>query len=172
MNGITYESAALLLRYLFLPLGVFIALYAAYMTVVDAMRASFVRAREAETGILARLEYRNRRGECVKASLMKEGSVGSGRKADIRLYTPEVEKKHFYYEIQDGGLFITPLDGPLTAEGKEVTEGAEIRPGSVFLAGDAEIRYTLIKIPTPPVSPTTRRFYGETLKKIMIKKKK
>lgn len=172
MGGITYESVALLMRYLFLPLAVFITLYTVYMTIVDSMRASAVRAREAETGVLARLEYTGRRGESMKAYLVKEGTVGSGRTADVRLYARDVEKKHFYYEIENGGLFITPLDGaPMRTEGEEVQGEREIRPGSTFFAGDLEIKYIMLRIQTPPVSPTTKQFYGKILPNVMSRKK-
>lgn len=173
MGGITYESVALLMRYLFLPLAVFITLYAVYMTAVDSMRAKAIRTREAETGVLARLEYADKHGKTVKAYLGKEGTVGAARTADVRIFSQEIEKKHFYYEIENGGLFVTPLDGALVrVDGEEVQGEKEVRPGSAFFAGGVELKYLMIKIPAVPVSPTTKRFYGKILPNIMTKKKK
>jgi len=171
LNGNLYESCALVLRYVFVLLGFFIVLRSAYMALVDGGRAKSIRSGEAETGILAHLSVSGERVKKDKYSLYKEGVVGSGRGADVRIGGAGLEKKHFYYEIFDGAIEITPLDGAVIhVDGEEIQDFVCLRPGGVFTAGRAQIRYVVNRITVKPVSPTTRKLYGSILSKVMEKK--
>ena len=171
MNGNIYESCALVLRYGFVILGLFIALRSAYMTLIDGRRAKSIRTKEAETGVLAHFSVSGERVAKEKIPLYKEGTVGSGRSADVRIAGAGLEKRHFHYEITDGAIEITPLDGAvIIAEGEEISDFAAFRPGGVFTCGRAQLKYVVNRIPVIPVSPTTKRLYGSILNKVTEKK--
>ena len=106
-----------------------------------------------------------------KISLYKEGVVGSGRSADVRIGGAGLERKHFYYEIFDGAVEITPLDGAVViVDGEEISDFVSLRPGGVFTAGRAQLKYVVNRVPVKPVSPTTKRLYGSILQKVTEKK--
>ena len=171
MNGNLYESFALVLRYVFVLIGVFIVIRSAYMALIDGRRAKSIRAGETETGILAHFTVSGDKVTKEKISLYKEGIVGSGRSADVRIGGAGLERKHFYYEIFDGAVEITPLDGAVViVDGEEISDFVSLRPGGVFTAGRAQLKYVVNRVPVKPVSPTTKRLYGSILQKVTEKK--
>ena len=171
MNGNVYESCALVLRYAFVLAGAFILVRSAFMTLMDTRRAKVIRSTEAETGVLAHFSLSGEKVPNERYPLYKEGTVGSGRASDLKISGAGLEKKHFYYEIYDGAIEITPLDGAAVFfEGEEITDFLSLRPGGTFRCGRAQFKYIVNRIPVKPVSPTTRRLYGGILSKIVEKK--
>lgn len=165
-----YESAALLLRFLFLLLGILILVRAAWMTVKDSARASSLRQNEEETGVIAHFVVVDRKGRGIEIPLLREGLVGTHRKADIRISGAGLEKKHFYYEIIDGGIVVTPLDGAfIKLEGKpeEMYDPETLRPGRIFFAGNVQFKYVVNLISVKPISPPLKRAYGSIADKIL-----
>lgn len=177
-----YESAALVLRFLFLLLGAGIFLRAAWMTFWDSARARSLRQMEERTGAIAHFSVIDSRGRKAIVPIPREGSVGSQWKCDVRIGGAGLEKKHFYYEIIDGGIVITPLDGAVTpvapglmdvkpeADGEGPYDKKVLRPGRTFACGDAQFKYIVNRISVKPVSPALKRAYGSITGKLMEKK--
>lgn len=168
-----YESAALLLRYVFLVLGAFIFARCAWMTFVDSARASSLRQMEEKSGAIAYFSLLDKRGKKKIYPIRREGTVGTQRSADVRIGGVGLEKKHFYYEIIDGGIEITPLDGAwirLEGSSEEIYEKRALRPGHVFYAGEAEIKYAVYLISKKPISPALKRAYGSITDHLVRKK--
>lgn len=177
-----YESAALILRFLFLLLAAGIFLRAAWMTFRDSARARSLRQMEEKTGAIAHFRVTDVRGRTAVIPILREGTVGSQWKCDVRISGIKLEKKHFYYEIIDGGIEITPLDGsvmPVMTDMMEVKNGSEgqgpfdkkaFRPGRTFSCGDAQFKYIVNRISVKPVSPALKRAYGSITGKLMEKK--
>lgn len=177
-----YETAALVLRFLFLVLGAGIFLRAAWATVVDSARARSLRQLEEKTGNIAYFSVIDARGRKQVVPIPREGSVGAQWKCDVKIGGIKLEKKHFYYEIIDGGIEITPLDGavePVKTDLMEVrpeTDGEGpydkkiLRPGRTFTCGEAQFKYVVNRIPVKPVSPALKRAYGSIAGKLMEKK--
>ena len=177
-----YESAALVLRFLFLILGAGIFLRAAWETAVDSSRARFLRQAEEKTGAIAYFSVIDARGRKSVVPLPREGTVGAQWKCDVKIGGAGLQKKHFYYEIIDGGIVITPLDGevkPTVNDIMEVKKEEEsvgpydkktFRPGRTFSAGSAQFKYVVNRIHVKPVSPALKRAYGSITAKLLQKK--
>ena len=178
-----YESAALVLRFLFLILGAGIFLHALWETSVDLMRGRWLRQAENKTGAIAHFNVTGARWHrTLTIPIPREGTVGSQRKCDVRISGARLEKKHFYYEIIDGGIVITPLDGGVTPVVQDMMEVKNpddgegpfdrkiLRPGRVFECGEAQFRYIVNRISVKPVSPALKRAYGSITGKLMEKK--
>ena len=177
-----YESAALVLRFLFLILGAGIFLRAAWATVVDSARARALRQMEEKTGTIAYFNVIDARGRKQVVHIPREGTVGAQWKCDVKIGGVGLEKKHFYFEIVDGGIEITPLDGAVTPvkpdlmEVRPETDGEGpydkkiLRPGRTFACGEAQFKYIVNRISVKPVSPALRRAYGSIIGKLMEKK--
>lgn len=177
-----YESAALILRFLFVLLGAGIFLRAAWMTLKDSARARSLRQLEEKTGAIAHFVIIDARGNKNVVQIPREGTVGSQWKCDVKISGIGLEKKHFYFEIIGGGIVITPLDGavetivPDLMEVKSEADSAGpydkkvLRPGRMFNAGGGQFRYIVNRISVRPVSPALKRAYGSITGKLMEKK--
>lgn len=177
-----YESAALVLRFVFLFLGAGIFLRAAWETAVDSSRARWLRQTEETTGAIAYFSVIDSRGRKTVVPIPREGLVGSKGKCDVKIGGIRLEKKHFYYEIIDGGIVITPLDGGVTPvmtdmmeiksedDGKGPFDKKILRPGRTFACGEGQLKYIVNRIPVKPVSPALKRAYGRITGKLMEKK--
>ena len=177
-----YETAALVLRFLFLTLGAGIFLRAAWATAVDSARARSLRQMEEKAGAIAYFNVFDARGEKKVYQIPREGSVGSQWKCDVKIANVGLSKKHFYYEIVDGGIEITPLDGAVIekapdlmkvgpkAQRKGPYDKKIVRPGHTFTAGKAQFQYFVNWICVKPVSPALKRAYGRITKRLMEKK--
>lgn len=159
-----YQSAALMLRYGFAFAGAFIAGRSIYMTLRDGRRQASIRAHIKETGVIAHLIAKGHRGENRRYGLNVEGVVGDGRACDIRCTRAGMEKRHFFYEIVNGALRVTALGGAFVKDGtgaekKQIT----VLPGGRFTAGEAEFRFVVLRARREPLSPVTRRAYGDTI---------
>lgn len=177
-----YESVALVLRFLFLALGAGIFLRAAWATAVDSARARSLRQMEEKTGAIAYFNMIDARGKRRVVRIPREGAVGSQWKCDVKIANAGLSKRHFYYEIVDGGIEITPVDGAVVTKASDLMEVAAdterkgpydikiLRPGHTFTAGEAQFQYFVDWIDVKPVSPALKRAYGRITQKLMEKK--
>ncbi len=177
-----YESAALVLRFFFLLLGAGIFLRAAWMTFRDSARARSLRQMEEKTGAIAHFTVIDSRGRKTVVPIPREGTVGSQWKCDVKIGGIGLEKKHFYYEIIDGGIEITPLDGAVTpvapdlmdvkceTDGEGPYDKKVLRPGRTFTCAGGQFKYVVNLISARPVSPALKRAYGSIAGKLMEKK--
>lgn len=176
-----YESAALVLRFLFLFLGAGIFLRAAWETAVDSSRARSLRQFEEKTGAIAHFVVIDARGRKTVVPIPREGTVGAQWKCDVKIGGVGLEKKHFYYEIVNGGIEITPLDGGVRTVLTDIMEVKNkeeeglfdkkvLRPGRMFICADAQFKYIVNRIAVKPVSPALKRAYGSITAKLMEKK--
>ena len=109
MGANAYEILALAMRYVFAGLMVLIVLRAWRISIVDSRRSARLRRRSPDTGIIGEMlvvngSERARPGMHYPVTL--EGSIGSGRRADIRLRHSTVRSRHALYQMTDDGLFV------------------------------------------------------------------
>lgn len=109
MSKNLYEILALMARYLFAGLMVLIVARAWRITLVDSRRAKTLRRVSPETGIVGELmvlegSEKARRG--MKYKVIREGMIGSARRADIRIRHSSVRRRHAYFLLTDEGLKI------------------------------------------------------------------
>ena len=142
MSANLYEILALAMRYVFAALMVLIVLRAWRLTAVDSARAKRLRRLSPETGIIGEMLVING-GEKAKNgmrySVILEGTIGSGPRADIRIRHSSVRRRHGYFIMTDEGLFIRGhASARIGANGRWVREctlkdGEELRIGKVDL---------------------------------------
>jgi len=142
MSANAYELLALAMRYVFAGLMILIVLRAWRLTAVDSARAKKLRRLSPETGIIGEMLV-TEGGEKAKPGMRYpvtlEGTLGSGKGADIRVRHSSVRRRHAYYMMTDDGLFIrghasarVGMDGQWMRE-LMMHDGEEIRIGRVEL---------------------------------------
>ena len=109
MSANAYEILALGMRYVFAALMVLIVLRGWRISVIDSRRARKLRRLSPETGIVGEFlvldgDERARRGMRYPVTL--EGSIGSSRRADIRIRHSTVRARHAIYQMTNGGLYV------------------------------------------------------------------
>lgn len=109
MSANAYEILALAMRYVFAGLMVLIVLRAWRISMVDSRRASKLRRLSPDTGIIGEMlvvngSERARPGMHYPVTL--EGTIGSNRRADIRVRHSTVRGRHAIYQMTDEGLFV------------------------------------------------------------------
>lgn len=168
-----YQSAALILRYVFVLAGVFMAARAVYMTVRDSGRGAYLRSSSYKTGAVAVLYFKDARYGIRSQTLPRECLVGAGRNCDARITGVGLERRHFYAEMIDCKLRITPIGAASVGTEKDipVKEGVEIAPGEYFFAGDTKFRYIVLRAKAKPLSPMTKRAYGKAIRHVLRPKR-
>ncbi|MBQ3078805.1 MAG: hypothetical protein IJC48_02235 [Clostridia bacterium] len=163
-----FQSAALMLRYGFAAAGALIAGRALYMTIRDGGRASSIRAQARETGVIANLIVKFHGGEIKKYTLNVEGMVGAGRVCDVRIARAGLDRRHFFYEIVNGNMKITAIGhSRIRIDDTQELRETIVRPGREFIAGDAVIRFVVLRQKKAPISPMTKRAYGNTISLVL-----
>lgn len=109
MSANAYEILALAMRYVFAGLMVLIVLRAWRISMVDSRRAAKLRRLSPDTGIIGEMlvvngSERARPGMHYPVTL--EGTIGSNRRADIRVRHSTVRGRHAIYQMTDEGLFV------------------------------------------------------------------
>lgn len=142
MSANLYEILALAMRYVFAALMVLIVLRAWRLTAVDSARAKRLRRLSPETGIIGEMlvtEGGEKARPGMRYSVILEGTIGSGPRADIRIRHSSVRRRHGYFIMTDDGLFIRGhANARIGANGRWVREctlkdGEELRVGKVEL---------------------------------------
>lgn len=109
MNASAYELLSLAMRYVFAGLMALIVLRAWRISAVDSGRAKKLRRLSPETGIIGELlvtDGGERARPGMRYPVTLEGTIGSGRRADIRIRHSAVRARHAYYMMTDEGLFV------------------------------------------------------------------
>ena len=155
MTQSLYEILALGARYVFAGLMLLIVLRAWRITLVDSRRASTLRHLSPQTGISGELvvlegDEKARRG--MKYPVIREGMIGSSRRADIRVRHSSVRRRHAYFQLTEDGLYIrTHAGAPMRdAEGRPV-RAVTLPDGGEFALGRVRLLLVLTETPEPPL---------------------
>ena len=109
MSTNAYELLALAMRYVFAGLIVLIVARAWYGASVDSQRATKLRRLSPDTGIIGELLVTDG-GERAKPGMRYpvtlEGTIGSNRRADIRIRHSSIRRRHAIYQMTDEGFFV------------------------------------------------------------------
>ena len=148
MSDGLYEILALAARYFFAALFLLIVLRAWRVTVRDSRRASKLRRWSPQTGLSGELvvlegEGRARRG--MRYPVIREGTLGSARSADVRVRHPSVRPRHARFELTEEGLSLTAAPGAKLLDGEgERARKLLLRDGDCFTAGSVTLTLVLI----------------------------
>ena len=154
MSQNLYEIVALGARYVFAGLMVLIVLRAWRITLVDSRRAATLRHLSPSTGISGELvvlegDEKARRG--MKYPVIKEGMIGTSRRADIRVRHSSIRRRHAYFQLTEDGLYIrTHAGAPMRDENGRPIRAATLPDGSEFILGRVRLLLVLTEAPEPP----------------------
>lgn len=109
MSSDAYELIALTARYIFAALMLLIVFRAARGALVDSRRASRLRRLSPMTGVCGEFValdggQRVRRG--MRFPVIREGAIGSSRRADVRIRDASVRRRHALFQLADDGLHV------------------------------------------------------------------
>ena len=160
-----YEIIALGARYVFAGLMLLIVLRAWRITLVDSRRASTLRHLSPQTGISGELvviegDEKARRG--MRYPVIREGMIGTSRRADIRVRHSSVRRRHAYFQLTEEGLAIRTHAGAPMRDGNGRPARALVLPdGGEFVLGRVRLLLVLTEAPEPPAHRRGRRDDGQ-----------
>lgn len=151
MSGELYEVISMLMRYVFVFLGVLILFRAYRWLRRDARRYQREMKSLPDAGLVGEIVDLQR---MESQPLPREGTIGSGRDCDIRLKYPGVKRCHALFAFEEGkGIRIAPRHRHLLfMEGIEVGSAGYALHGTQLQIGDAMIRVRLfagLNVPHP-----------------------
>ena len=159
-----YELVALGARYAFAALMVLIVLRAWRLTLIDSRRAAALRRLSPQTGLSGELlvlegDEKARRG--MRYPVIREGMIGSSRRADVRIRHSSVRRKHAYFQLTDAGLSVRarPDASMRDGEGRRV-RSLTLPDGGEFSLGRVRLLLVLNEAPEP-AAPVRRERRGE-----------
>ena len=161
MSQSLYEVLALGARYAFAGLMLLIVLRAWRITLIDSRRAATLRRMSPQTGLSGELmvlegDEKARRG--MKYPVIREGMIGSSRRADIRIRHSSVRRRHAHFQLTEEGLRIQAHAGaPMAdAEGRPV-RSLVLPDGGEFSLGRVALLLILTGAPQPAGAHHARR---------------
>lgn len=146
-----YELLALCARYVFAGLMVLIVARAWRITIVDSRRAKTLRRISPETGIIGELmvmegDEKARRG--MKYKVIREGQIGSARRADIRIRHSSVRRRHAYFLMTEDGLRVRSHAGaPLKDDLRRPVREILMQDGDCLSVGRVQLMLILTQAP-------------------------
>ena len=147
MSQNVYELIALAARYFFAALMVLIVLRAWRLTIVDSRRAQTLRRLSPETGLSGELivmegDQQARRG--MRYPVIREGLIGSARRADIRIRHSSVRRRHAWFQFTAEGLCLRAHAGaPMRIAGRKAAPELVLSDGDVFDIGRVRLMLVL-----------------------------
>ena len=171
MSQNVYEILALGARYVFAALMVLIVARAWRITIIDSRRAKTLRRISPETGLSGELivmagDEKARRG--MRYPVIREGMIGSSRRADIRIRHSSVRRRHAWFQLTPEGLSLrahagAPLRDGRGRQARELT----LKDGDRVGIGRVQLLLVLTDAPgeieeaRPPRRPVRRRDEGD-----------
>ena len=120
MSSEAYELTALAARYVFVVLIAWIVWRACRGAWIDSRRAARLRRLSPMTGLCGEMivvegDGQARRG--MRYPVIREGTIGSSRRADIRIRHGSVRRRHAYFQLTDAGLSVRSHAGARLSDG-------------------------------------------------------
>ncbi|NLF28197.1 MAG: hypothetical protein GX592_09890 [Clostridiales bacterium] len=148
MSDGLYEILALAARYFFAALFLLIVFRAWRITLKDGRRAKKLRRWAPETGLSGELmvvEGSERAQKGMRYPVIREGVLGSGRAADVRIRHSSIRNRHARFELTEEGLLITALEGAklLSSDGARARK-LLAKDGDGFWVGKVRLMLVLI----------------------------
>ena len=153
MSQSLYELLALGARYVFAGLMLLIVLRAWRITLVDSRRAATLRRMSPQTGLSGELmvlegDEKARRG--MKYPVIREGMIGSSRRADIRIRHSSVRRRHAYFQLTEEGLRIrTHAGAPMADAAGRPAHSLVLADGDEFTLGRVALLLILSETALP-----------------------
>lgn len=157
MSQSVYELIALAARYVFAGLMLLIVARAWRITIVDSRRAATLRRMSPQTGLSGELvvlegDEKARRG--MRYPVIREGMIGTSRRADIRIHHSSVRRRHAYFQLAEEGLRIrTHAGAPMRDAAGRPVKALTLPDGGEFILGRVRLLLVLAETPEPAARP-------------------
>lgn len=154
MNANAYELLALAMRYVFAGLMLLIVLRAWRISLVDSRRAARLRRLSPDTGIIGEMlvvrgSERARPG--MRYPLTLEGSIGSGRRADLRVRHSTVRSRHAIFQMTNDGLYVRGHAHARIRDGHgRIARELTLKDGEILRLGDVALMLVLTEADSAP----------------------
>lgn len=154
MGADAYEVLAICMRYVFAALMVLIVLRAWRITARDGRRATKLRRLSPQTGIVGELmvmEGGERARDGLRYRVILEGSIGSGRRCDVRIRHSSVRARHALFQMTNDGLFVRSHAGARIADGHGIPQRELIlHDGDLLSIGQVHLMLILAEADDTP----------------------
>ena len=153
MSRSLYELVALGARYVFAGLMALIVLRAWRITLIDSRRAAALRRMSPQTGLSGELvviagDGKARRG--MKYPVIREGMIGSARRADIRIRHASIRRMHAWFQLTGDGLRVQARTGAAMRDaGGRPVRAITLADGGEFTLGQVRLLLVLAAAPEP-----------------------
>lgn len=148
MTNDLYALIALAARYWFVALIVALLFRGWRMTVADNRRAKLLREWMGQTGCVGELIANPGSKRRVSYPIPREGVLGSGFSADVRVRHRDVGRAHAHFELREGGLLMKPLGrAALSVGGGFTGEAVFLEDGDVLTVGKLRLMLVLFDAP-------------------------
>ena len=165
MSVDAFELLALTMRYIFAGLMVLIVLRAARGALVDSRRAARLRRLSPMTGISGELVVLDPLPKLPRGRrfpVIREGMIGSSRRADVRIREKSVRRRHLLFQLTEAGLHIRTHAGTRLRDALgEPARELMLLDGDSFYVGGVHLMLVL-SVPDLPRKPV-RTSYGERM---------
>ena len=161
MTTNAYELLALAMRYVFAGLILLIVARAWYGASVDSQRATKLRKLSPDTGIIGEMlviDGGERAKPGMRYPVTLEGTIGSNRRADIRIRHSSIRRRHAIYQMTDEGFFVRGHANLRIGDGLEYF-GREmlLQDGSHLQVGKVTLMLVLTDGGSPDADPLRRK---------------
>ena len=161
MGTNAYELLALAMRYVFAALILLIVVRAWYGASVDSQRATKLRRLSPDTGIIGEMLVTDG-GERAKPGMRYpvtlEGTIGSNRRADIRIRHSSIRRRHAIYQMTDEGFFVRGHANLRIGDGTgRFARELLLRDGDHLQMGGVTLMLVLADGGSPDADPLRRR---------------
>ena len=147
MSQEIYEIIALGARYAFAALMVLIVARAWRNTIIDSRRAETLRRLSPETGLsgeLVVLEGSEQARRGMKYPVIREGLIGTSRRADIRIRHSSIRRRHAWFQLTPEGLSVQCHAGaPMQDRRGRTVKSILLKDGGVLTLGDVKLMLVL-----------------------------
>lgn len=163
MNANAYELLSLAMRYVFAGLMALIVLRAWRITSVDSRRAARLRRLSPDTGIIGEMLVVNgseRARPGMRYPVTLEGTIGSGRRSDIRIRHSSVRSRHAIFMMTDEGLFVRGHAQARIRDGRgHLARQLVLHDGEILRIGEVALMLVLTEAGSAPeeISRRVRR---------------
>ena len=148
MTSDLYALIALAARYWFVALIVTLLFRGWRMTVADNRRAKLLREWMGQTGCVGELILNPGSKKRVSYPIPREGVLGSGVSADVRIRHRDIERAHAHFELREGGLLMKPMGrAALSVGGGFTGESVFLEDGDVLTIGKLQLMLVLFDAP-------------------------
>lgn len=146
MSSDLYALIALAARYWFVALILVLLFRGWRMTVADNRRAKLLREWMGQTGCVGELIANPGAKKRVSYPIPREGVLGCGRNADVRIKHRDLKRAHAHFELREGGLLMKPIgNAQLSVGGGYTGEAVFLQDGDVLTVGRLKLMLVLFE---------------------------